>query len=122
MTEPTPTERPELAPLHPDAVGFTLFRILPSGAGRAYSSVEFVHGWRGANHMLRILAFCGYVKDSSNAPDGCHVLDVLNSEGDIIQDYAVPAAPSHAFSYIKKKLGLAVASEDAADYQAGDPR
>lgn len=98
----------ELAPLHPDAVGFTLFRVLPNGEGRAYTSVEFARGWAGADHFLRQLRACGYVKNSSATQDGWHVLDVLNADGDIVQDYAVPPHPSGAFAFIKRKLRLQV--------------
>jgi hypothetical protein len=102
----------ELAPLHPDATGFTLFRILPNGVGRAYSSVEYVSGWKGAAGFLNRLRALGFVKNSSQGADGWHVLDVLNADGDIIQDYAVPPAPSPAFAYIKRQLKLTVASSD----------
>ncbi|MEU5946277.1 hypothetical protein ABZ793_12030 [Micromonospora sp. NPDC047465] len=104
----------ELAPLHPDAVGFTLFRVLPNGGSRAYTAVEFTRGWAGADHFLRQLRACGYVRNSSTAPDGWHVLDVLDANGDIVQDYAIPPHPSRAFAYIKRKLKLTVASEDGA--------
>ncbi|XTZ13873.1 hypothetical protein ACQSSU_20465 [Micromonospora echinospora] len=102
----------ELAPLHPDATGFTLLRVLGSGDGRTYTGVEFTDGWQGANRFLRRLRAVGYICNSSDAPDGYHVLDVLNAEGDIIQDYAVPPHPSRAFAYIKKKLRLQVATID----------
>ncbi|MDG4791961.1 hypothetical protein O7626_39805 [Micromonospora sp. WMMD1102] len=99
-----------LAPLHPDATGFTLFRIMPNGVGRAYSQVEFVHGHRGAAAFLHRLRALGFVKNSSTAADGWHVLDVLNADGDIVQDYAVPPT-GPAFQYIKRKLRLTVAHE-----------
>lgn len=102
-----------LAPLHPDAVGFTLFRILPNGDGRAYTAVEFERGWPGAEHFLRQLRACGYVRNSSEGGDGWHVLDVINTDGDIIQDYAVPPAPSRAMHYITRKLKLRVVAGGA---------
>lgn len=103
----------DLAPLHPDATGFTLVRVLPNGAGRFYTAVEFTRGWAGADHFLRQLKACGYVlPGGSAAPDGYHVLDVLNADGDIVQDYAVPPHPSRAFAYIKRKLKLT--TEDGA--------
>lgn len=101
-----------IAPLHPDATGLTVFRILPDGNGRAYSSVEFTRGWAGTDHFLRQLKACGFVKNSTTEEGTCYaVLDVLNADGDIVQDYEVPTA--QAFRFIKRKLKLTVASEDA---------
>lgn|SRR5690606_12729704 len=103
-----------LAPLHPDAVGFSVFRLLPDGTGRTYTSVKFTDGWRGANHFLRQLRALGYVRNSSSAPDGHHVLDVLNVNGDVVQDYAIPPYPSEAIGYIKRRLKLRVAAGGGA--------
>lgn len=116
----TQTSCEELAPLHPDADGFTLFRILPNGEGRAYTGVEFTDGWKGANRFLRRLRAFGYVRNSSTAPDGYHVLDVLNANGDIVQDYAVPPHPSRAFAYIKRKLQLRVVTPDVPAASVGE--
>lgn len=98
----------DLAPLHPDAIGFTVLRVLPNGGCRNYTAVEFTRGWPGAEHFLRQLRAVGYVRDSKGAPDGWHVLDVLDANGDIVQDYAIPPAPSRAMAYIKRKLKLRV--------------
>lgn len=98
----------DLAPLHPDAIGFTLLRVLPNGGCRNYTAVEFERGWTGAEHFLRTLRAVGYVIDSKDAPDGWHVLDVLDVNGDIVQDYAIPPAPSRAMRFIVRKLGLRV--------------
>lgn len=97
----------DLHPLHPAATGFTVFRVLPDGTGRSYSAVEFTRGWAGAEHFLRQLRACGYVKNSSTDPDsGYAVLDVLDADDDIVQDYEVPSGA--AFAYIKRKLRLTV--------------
>lgn len=104
----------ELTPLHPDATGLTLFRVLANGGSRTYTAVEFTRGWAGVDHFLRQLRAFGYIRNSSNAPDGYHVLDVLNAEGDIVQDYAVPPHPSRAFAYIKRKLKLRAETPEAS--------
>ncbi|MEU8186050.1 hypothetical protein [Micromonospora carbonacea] len=102
-----------LAPLHPDATGLTLFRTLPNGTGRAYSEVEFTRGRAGVEHFLRQLRAFGYVRNSSSDPkSGYGVLDVLNADGDIVQDYEVTSARAHA--YIKRKLRLTVVQPPAA--------
>lgn len=97
-----------LAELHPNAVGFTLFRLLPRDRCRTYTSVEFDRGWADADWFLRQLHAFGYVQNSTPAREGWHVLDVLDAESNVIQDYAVPPAPSGAMAYIIRKLGLRV--------------
>lgn len=107
-------------PLHPDATGFTLLRVLPNGGCRNYTAVEFARGWAGADHFLRTLRAVGYVIDSKGAPDGWHVLDVLDAKGDIVQDFAIPPTPSRAMKFIIRKLGLRVERvEDALAVGAG---
>jgi hypothetical protein len=59
--------------------------------------------------MVRQAAFIGRLTDGG---DGYAVLDVLNSNGDIIQDFTIPTA--EAFRWLKQKLKLAVESEDGA--------
>lgn len=107
--------RDEIPPLHPDAVGYSAFRCLKSGAGRAYSSVEFTSGWADADHFLRQLRAVGYVRASTKDADGYAVLDVLDAAGDVIQDYDIPH--QRAFAYIKRKLRLVVAggAEEAGE-------
>lgn len=102
----------ELASLHPEATGFTLLRVLPNGGCRFYSAVEFDHGREGAARFLHRLRGLGFVKNGNCAPAGWHVLDVLNADGDIVQDYAVPPHPSPAFRYIKRQLKLTVERVD----------
>jgi hypothetical protein len=97
-----------VAPLHPNATGLTAMRPV-KGLARNYTEVEFTRGWAGVDHFLRQLEACGLVQDSNTEPSYA-VLDVLNDEGDIIQDYNIPTAA--AFRYIKRKLKLRVASTD----------
>ncbi|MCX4474842.1 hypothetical protein OOK41_31780 [Micromonospora sp. NBC_01655] len=97
----------ELAPLHPDATGLTLFRALPNDDCRAYSEVEFTQGRAGVARFLHRLRALGYIRNSSADPkSGYGVLDVLNADGDIVQDYEVTSSRAHA--YIKRKLRLTV--------------
>lgn len=95
-----------LPPLHPAAVGFSAIRGLPGGGMRQYSAVEFTRGWAGAEQFLRQLRAVGYVRPSTTATDGYAVLDVIDVDGDIVQDYDIPTAK--AFQYIKRKLRLTV--------------
>lgn len=96
----------DLTPLHPAATGFSLFRVLRNGRERGYTAVEFERGWPAADRFRRELRLCGYICDISMAPSSYGILDVLDADGDIVQDYAVPTAA--AFRYIKRKLKLSV--------------
>jgi hypothetical protein len=101
----------DLAPLHPDATGFKLFRGLANGGTRDYTGVEFTRGWSGADQFRGQLRAFGYVRNSSAEPS-YGVLDVLDANGDIVQDYDVPTA--NAFAYIKRKLRLRAEPDHAA--------
>lgn len=108
-TAPAAEPADHLEPLHPAAIGFTLFRELPSGAGRAYSSVEFTRGWAGADHFRRQLRAFGFVQNCTPAK-AYGLLDAIDAEGDIVQTYDIPTA--RAFAYIKRKLKLTVTHTD----------
>lgn len=97
---------------HPNAVGLTAFRALPNGVGRQYTAVEFERGWNGVEHFIRTLNAVGYVRPSTADSGGYAVLDVLDVNGDIVQDYDIPTAD--AFRYVKRKLRLTVESTDGA--------
>jgi hypothetical protein len=90
------------------AVGLSAIRALPDGSMRQYSSVEFTRGWNGVEHFIRTLRAIGGIKPSSVEPSYA-LLDVLDAEGDIIGDYAIPDAK--AFRYVKRKLELRVEDE-----------
>jgi hypothetical protein len=92
------------------AVGLSAMRALPSGAARQYTAVEYERGWTGVEHFIRTLRAVGYVKPSS-AEDCYAVLDVLDKDGDIIGDYAIPT--SKAFAFVKRKLKLRVVDVEA---------
>jgi hypothetical protein len=92
------------------AVGLSAMRALRSGAARQYTAVEFERGWNGVERFIRTLRAVGYVKPSST--EGCYaVLDVLDADGDIIGDYAIPT--NRAFAFVKRKLNLRVVDVDA---------
>ena len=92
--------------LHPDAVGMSAFRVLKNGTGRQYSAVEFTRGWAGCEHQLRVFRKLGMVDESN---DGYAVLDILDANGDIVQDFNVKDAL--AWRYVKRILGLVVEGE-----------
>jgi len=90
-----------------DAHALSLFRALQNGEPRAYSATTFPRDpYQGCERMVRMARAFGYLV----APHAdCYgVLDVLNADGDIVQDYAVTSAA--AFAWLKKKLRIVVES------------
>lgn len=88
---------------------------------RQYSQVEFTNGRPGANRYYRMFAGTGSIVESSTEPSYA-VLDVLDADGEIVQDFDVPTA--EGFRYIKRMLGLTVVGEDGksdtAPYAGGE--
>ena len=109
----------EIPMLHPAAVGLSVIRGLRNGSMRQYTSVEFTRGWPGVDHFLRQLRACGYVRPSGVGPSYA-VLDVLDVDEDIVQDYDIPTAA--AFRYVKRKLKLRVVDVDAELAKIGRSR
>jgi hypothetical protein len=96
--------------IHPSAHALTLFRVLNNGAGRAYTAVTFPQDpWQGCERTIRMGKAVGWVKDPTD--DAYGVLDVLNEDGDIVQDFSVPTA--RAFQCLKRRLDLRVEMTDA---------
>ena len=92
------------------AHALTVFRALPQG-GRAYTATTFPSDpWQGCEHFIRKCRALGYLTDRVAAASYA-VLDVLDENGDIVQDYGIPDAA--AFQWIKRKLDLRVEAEDA---------
>jgi hypothetical protein len=95
--------------IHPEAHALSAFRVLPDGSGRAYTATWFPKDPRGGcEHFLRTCRAVGWIRPSSE--DGYAVLDVLDEDGDIIEDYTIVSAK--AFQQIKRRLRLAVESTD----------
>lgn len=92
---------------HPDASGLSALRVLKNGRGRFYSAVS--GSWRLIEQTLRQARSCGLVEDAGH-PERYAVLDVLNDDGEIIQDYVIPNAA--AWRWWKRKLGLRVVAEE----------
>lgn len=93
--------------LHNDASGLSALRILKNGRGRFYSAVD--GSWRLIEQTLRMAGAFGFVRDSGG-DKGYAVLDVLDDEGQIVQDYCIPDAL--AWRWWKRKLGLRVVAEE----------
>lgn len=99
-----------VADLSPHAHALTIFRALDNGDGRAYTAVTFPQDPRGGClEAVRRFAFIGQIVDwgeGAHPEDSYGVLDVLDADGDIIQDYAIPTAQD--FQAIKRRLNLRV--------------
>lgn len=96
--------------IHPEAHALTMFRALADGRGRQYTAVTFPHDpWQGCERTIRIAKAFGWVSEPT--PNAYGVLDVLNENGDIVQDFSVPTA--RAFQSLKRKLDLRVDFTDA---------
>lgn len=88
-----------------DAHALTVFRVLGSGEGRAYTATTFpTDPWAGCEHFIRMCRAVGWIRPSTE--DGYGVLDVLNENGDIVQDFAI--VDNRAFQQIKRRLHLRV--------------
>lgn len=91
-----------------DAAAITAFRVLPSGAGRQYTGTTWpADPWGGVEHAVRTGHKLGFLAPSTADPgSGYAVLDVLDADGDIIQDFEITTA--RAFRWMKKRYGWAV--------------
>jgi hypothetical protein len=96
--------------LHPAAVALSAFRILPNGIeGRAYTISEAPSGRAAIERALRQAKALGYVTDASK--ESYAVLDVLDVDDSIVQDFGIPDAK--AFRWWKRLLHLHVAEGSA---------
>lgn len=100
-----------LPDLHPDAVAVTAFRGLPDGTGRFYTVAEAVSDdpkdkWLAINHLLRMARACGYAKATCGGCTCYAVLDILDSNNDLVQDFCIPT--DRAFRWWYRKLHLRV--------------
>lgn len=94
----------------PSAVALTAFRILPNGEGRQYSATTFPKGpWQGCERTIRTANTFGYLADDGS--EGYAVLDVLDENGDIVQDFTIIHA--RAFKWFKRKLNWCVEDDEA---------
>lgn len=97
--------------LHKSAHALSACRALPNGGCRQYTATTFPQDpWQGCERMVRTGQKLGLLKDSHTIDCPYAVLDVLNKNGDIVQDFAIPTAA--AFQWFKRKLNLSVESED----------
>ena len=87
--------------LHPDAFALRPVRAVDNGF-RYYTATTFPNNpWSGCEMYLRRLLRFG----SLGVEDGTLVIDVLNENGDILQDFTVSRK---GFEYLRRQLGFRV--------------
>jgi hypothetical protein len=92
------------------AHALTVFRVLPDGEGREYTATTFPRDpWQGCERFIRTCRALGWITDRVE-DDAFAVLDVLDEDGDIVQDFGIP--DGRAFQRIKRKLNLRVARDE----------
>jgi hypothetical protein len=115
--------KPPLPELHPSAAALTAFRGLPNGVGRQYTISEAPTREKAIRYSLRVAWVLGFVKATTHRekaaePCGCYaVLDILDGDDEIVQDFCIPTA--RAFKWWYRHLGLRVVDvekEVAAHY------
>lgn len=86
--------------LHPDAVALRPVRVMGEEM-RLYTATTFPDGpWRGCELTLRRCMAFGYLVEESDL-----IIDVLDENGDIIQDYSVSR---DGFEYLRRVLQFRV--------------
>ncbi|MFD9950809.1 hypothetical protein ACFWYW_58715 [Nonomuraea sp. NPDC059023] len=96
-----------LPDLHPDAVALSAFRALPNGVARQYSISEAESKARAIKASLHRASAIGFIKPSTKDCTDCYaVLDVLDADDDIVQDFCIPTA--RAFKWWYRLLDLRV--------------
>ncbi len=90
--------------LAPKAHALRPVRSMPNVNGfRFYTATTFPEGaWQGCELYLRRANAFGYLRDEPHSP---FTLDVLNSDGDVIQDYPLTRA---GFGYLRRILHFTV--------------
>jgi hypothetical protein len=89
------------APVNVNAHALSGFRVLPNGDSRQYTATTFPRSpYKGCEQIIRMATAFGYL-----AADGERyyaVLDVLDEDGDIVQDFRIRDAT--AFRWFYRKL------------------
>ena len=95
----------------PEAHALSAFRVLKNGEARKYTATTFPRDpWQGCERFIRTGFAVGCLREWHSEGDYA-VLDVLDEDGSIVQDFAIPSAD--AFKWVKRTLNLAV--EKASD-------
>lgn len=96
--------------LHPAAVALTAVRLVGDDTLRGYTIAEPEGGWPQLERMVRMASVLGYLRPPGRPEDSYAVLDVLDENNDIVQDYMIPHARAWRWWY--RKLGLRVAPDE----------
>jgi hypothetical protein len=88
------------------------FRVLPNGDSRQYTATTFrPRAFSGCEQVIRMAHAFGYLAGEGERYYA--VLDVLDKDGDIVQDFAIRDAT--AFRWFYRKLHWRIESSDQED-------
>lgn len=107
--EPAACRPPARKPVVSTAHALTVFRALSDTEGRQYTATTFPRDpYQGCERTIRMARAVGYLHDSITDAGGevYAILDVLDSDGQIVQDFVIPHA--RAFRWFYRKLTLRV--------------
>ncbi|SEN88449.1 hypothetical protein [Nonomuraea pusilla] len=105
--------RPPLPELHPEAVAVSAFRGLPDGTGRQYTISEAPskrEAIKASIHRAKAIGFIQATthREADSGPCDCYaVLDILDANDEIVQDFCIPTA--RAFQWWYRHLDLRIA-------------
>lgn len=103
----------DLPDLHPDAVAVSAFRALPNGVGRQYTVSEAPSKAQAIKASLHRARGLGFIRPSTRDCQDCYaVLDILDANDDVVQDFCIPTA--RAFKWWYSHLHLRVVDVEAA--------
>lgn len=92
------------------AHALTVFRVVGKD-GREYTATTFPRDpWQGCERFIRTARAVGWLGEARS--DSYGILDVLDENGDIVQDFGIRSAD--AFQRIKKLLDLRVNDAETA--------
>ncbi len=95
----------DLPEINANAVALSALRSLPNGVARQYSVAEFDHGAEGIRFWVRRAWAIGFAHPSGAACTNCYaVLDVLDANDDIVQDFCIPTRRAFAWWYRTLRL------------------
>ncbi|HEY9412775.1 MAG TPA: hypothetical protein VIP77_24595 [Jiangellaceae bacterium] len=102
-----------MSELHTDAYAVTIVQTLPGGRGRRYSTAVGDGDPRGLiEAALDEARQRGGVIDAVDGGNPYAVLDVLDGNGEVVQDFGIP--DREALEWWVRLLGVTIESEDTA--------
>lgn len=115
--------RSALPELPPDAVAVSAFRALRDGTGRQYTVTEDLSKGQAIRASLHRAKGIGFVKATGHddGPCDCYaVLDILDANDDIVQDFCIPTRRAFEWWYRHLDLRVVDVKAEVAKYYGND--